>query len=35
MQLRFEENLKQEREALRNAESIEKMLRDELKTAAS
>ena len=31
----FEENLKQEREALRNAESIEKTLRDELKTAAS
>ena len=31
----FEETLKQEREALRNAESIEKTLRDELKTAAS
>jgi ferritin-like metal-binding protein YciE len=31
----FEENLKQERAALRNAESIEKTLRDELKTAAS
>jgi ferritin-like metal-binding protein YciE len=31
----FEENLKQERDALRKAESIEKTLRDELKTAAS
>jgi ferritin-like metal-binding protein YciE len=31
----FEENLKQEREALRKAESIEKTLRDELKTTAS
>src|SRR5919109_2084515 len=31
----FEENLKEERAALRNAEAIEKTLRDELKAAAS
>jgi hypothetical protein len=35
MRLRFEENLKLEREALRKAESIQKTLRDESKTAAS